>query len=176
MRAGESRIWSASYTPRLYEARPDVQSVVHHHSHSVIPFGITGEKIRPVQHICATIGPEIPIWDSQDKFGDTQLVVSDMAMGRDFARAIGDGRCALMRGHGCSVVGASIQVAVYTAIYLEVNAELQMSASRFGKIKFLTPGEIEKINSRVGRGRVWRRLSTGLGVLVPSRRGHAPAR
>jgi ribulose-5-phosphate 4-epimerase/fuculose-1-phosphate aldolase len=136
----------------LYEARPDVQSVVHHHSHSVIPFGITGEKIRPVQHICATIGHEIPIWDSQDRFGDTQLVVSDMAMGRDFARAIGDGRCALMRGHGCSVVGASIQVAVYTAIYLEVNAELQMSASRFGKIKFLTAGEIDKINSRVGRG------------------------
>jgi HCOMODA/2-hydroxy-3-carboxy-muconic semialdehyde decarboxylase len=136
----------------LYEARPDVQSVVHHHSRSVIPFGITGEKIRPVQHICATIGEEIPIWDSQDKFGDTQLVVSNMAMGRDFARAIGNGRCALMRGHGCSVVGASIQVAVYTAIYLEVNAELQMSASRFGKIKFLTPGEIEMINSRVGRG------------------------
>jgi ribulose-5-phosphate 4-epimerase/fuculose-1-phosphate aldolase len=136
----------------LYEARPDVQSVVHHHSHSVIPFGITGEKIKPVQHICATIGHEIPIWDSHDKFGDTELVVSDMAMGRDFAAAIGEGRCALMRGHGCSVVGGSIQAAVYTAIYLEVNAELQMNASRFGKIKFLTPGEIDKINSRVGRG------------------------
>jgi HCOMODA/2-hydroxy-3-carboxy-muconic semialdehyde decarboxylase len=138
----------------LYEARPDVQSVVHHHSHSVIPFGITGEKIRPVQHICATIGHEVPIWDSHDKFGDTELVVSDMAMGRDFAHAVGDGRCALMRGHGCTVVGTSIQVAVYTAVYLEVNAELQMSASRFGKIKFLTSGEIDKINSRVGLGSV----------------------
>src|SRR5438874_3513008 len=26
----------------LYEARPDVMSVVHHHSESVIPFGVTG--------------------------------------------------------------------------------------------------------------------------------------
>jgi ribulose-5-phosphate 4-epimerase/fuculose-1-phosphate aldolase len=136
----------------LYEARPDVQSVVHHHSHSVIPFGITGEKIKPVQHICATIGHEIPIWDSHDKFGDTELVVSNMAMGRDFAAAIGNGRCALMRGHGCSVVGSSIQAAVYTAIYLEVNAELQMSASRLGKITFLTAGEVDKINLRVSRG------------------------
>ena len=136
----------------LYEARPDVRSVVHHHSHSVIPFGIAGEKLRPVMHICATIGPEVPIWDSQDKFGDTALLISDMAMGRDFARVLGDGRCALMRGHGCSVAGASIQAAVFTAIYLEVNAELQLSASRFGKVKFLTPGEIEKVNARVGQG------------------------
>lgn len=136
----------------LYEARPDVRSVVHHHSHSVIPFGIAGEKLRPVMHICATIGPEVPIWDSQDKFGDTALLISDMAMGRDFARVLGGGRCALMRGHGCSVAGASIQAAVFTAIYLEVNAELQLSASRLGKVKFLTPGEIEKVNSRVGKG------------------------
>jgi ribulose-5-phosphate 4-epimerase/fuculose-1-phosphate aldolase len=73
-------------------------------------------------------------------------------MGRDFAAAIGNGRCALMRGHGCSVVGSSIQAAVYTAIYLEVNAELQMSASRLGKITFLTAGEVDKINLRVSRG------------------------
>jgi HCOMODA/2-hydroxy-3-carboxy-muconic semialdehyde decarboxylase len=136
----------------LYEARLDIQSVVHHHSHSVIPFGITGEKLRPVMHVCATIGHEVPIWDSQDKFGDTALLVSDMAMGRDFARVLGDGRCALMRGHGCSVAGGSIQAAVFTAIYLEVNAALQSSASRLGEVKFLTPGEIEKVNSRVGRG------------------------
>lgn len=136
----------------IYEARPDVQSVVHHHSHSVIPFGVTGEKIRPVLHMCASIGQDVPVWDSQDNFGDTTLLVANMAMGRDFARVLGKNRCALMRGHGCSVVGGSIQAAVFTSIYLEVNAELQMSASRLGKIKFLSPGEIEKITARVALG------------------------
>jgi len=136
----------------IYEARPDVQSVVHHHSHSVIPFGITGEKIRPVLHMCASIGQEVPLWDSQDNFGDTTLLVANMAMGRDFARVLGKHRCALMRGHGCSVVGASIQAAVFTAIYLEVNANLQLNASRLGQIKFLTPGEIEKITARASLG------------------------
>src|SRR5579872_208236 len=30
----------------IYEQRPDVQSVVHNHSPSVIPFGVTGKKLK----------------------------------------------------------------------------------------------------------------------------------
>jgi ribulose-5-phosphate 4-epimerase/fuculose-1-phosphate aldolase len=137
----------------LYEVRPDIQAVVHNHSRSVIPFGITGEKLRPVMHSCATIGHEVPVWDAQDTFGDTDLLISDMSMGRDFARVVGDGTCALMRGHGCTVAGRSIREAVYTAVYLEVNADLQWKASRFGKLTFLSRGEIVKINSRLGQGK-----------------------
>src|ERR1700680_1948041 len=137
----------------LYEARPDIQSVVHSHSRSVIPFAITEEKLKPVVHSCATIGHEVPIWDAQEKFGDTDLLVSDMLMGRDLARAVGDGTCVLMRGHGCTIAGKSIREAVYTAVYLELNAELQWKAGRLGKAVFLTAGEIEKINSRLSRGK-----------------------
>jgi HCOMODA/2-hydroxy-3-carboxy-muconic semialdehyde decarboxylase len=137
----------------LYEARQDVQCVVHNHSRSVIPFGIAGEKLRPVMHSCATIGNEVPVWDAQDAFGDTDLLISDMAMGRDFARVLGNGTCALMRGHGCTVTGKSIREAVYTAIYLELNADLQWKASHFGKLKFLSLGEIEKIISRLGQAK-----------------------
>jgi ribulose-5-phosphate 4-epimerase/fuculose-1-phosphate aldolase len=155
----------------IYEARPDVQSVVHNHSRSVIPFSITGEKLKPVVHSCATIGHDIPVWDAQDKFGDTDLLISDISMGRDFAGVLGDGACALMRGHGCTIAGRSIREAVYTAIYLEVNADLQWKASRLGKVTFLTPGEIEKIKSRLGQGKpgegydrsweYWRRRAGG---------------
>jgi ribulose-5-phosphate 4-epimerase/fuculose-1-phosphate aldolase len=76
-----------------------------------------------------------------------------------------------MRGHGCSVVGPSIQAAVFTAIYLEVNAQLQLDASRLGSIKFLTSGEIEKITARVSLGqrgqgvdRAWEYWSRRAGV------------
>ena len=48
----------------LYEARPDVISVVHNHSESVIPFGVTGKKIKPIFHMGASIGHEVPVWDS----------------------------------------------------------------------------------------------------------------
>jgi ribulose-5-phosphate 4-epimerase/fuculose-1-phosphate aldolase len=137
----------------LYEARPDIKSVVHNHSRSVIPFSITEEKLKPVMHSCATIGYDIPVWDAQNTFGDTDLLVSNMLMGRDLARVLGGGACALMRGHGCTVAAKSLREAVYTAVYLEVNAELQWKASHFGKLKFLSSGEIERISSRLGQAK-----------------------
>jgi ribulose-5-phosphate 4-epimerase/fuculose-1-phosphate aldolase len=137
----------------LYEARPDIQSVVHSHSRSLIPFGITQEKLRPVVHSSGTIGREVPVWDAQRAFGDTDLLVSNISMGRDLALTFAGGNCALMRGHGSTVAGKSIREAVYTAFYLEVNARLQMEASRLGKVTVLTPGEIEKVNLRLTQGK-----------------------
>jgi HCOMODA/2-hydroxy-3-carboxy-muconic semialdehyde decarboxylase len=133
-----------------YEARPDIQSVVHNHSPSVIPFGVTGHKLKPLLHMCANIGHEVPIWDSHDKFGDTALLVDSVAMGRDLARALGSGRTALMRGHGATVLGTTVRHAVFISVYLEVNAKLQMQAMAMGDIKFLTAGEVDKIIARTG--------------------------
>ena len=137
----------------LYEARPDIGSVVHSHSRSVIPFGVTGLKLRPIMHSCATIGHEVPIWDAQETFGDTNLLISNMAMGRDFARILGGGRSGLVRGHGSTVAGRSVREAVYTAVYLEVNASLQERASRLGPITFLSPGEVDRITARLADGK-----------------------
>lgn len=130
----------------IFEARPEIQSVVHNHSHNVIPFGITGTKLRPVMHSCASIGHEVPIWDTQEKFGDTNMLVTDIAMGRDLAKALGDRPAALMRGHGCVVASGSIRAAVSTAVYLNLNAQLQMQAMALGNITFLSKGEVEKVN------------------------------
>ena len=134
----------------IYEARPDVHSVVHNHSPSVIPFGVTGGKLKPLLHMCANIGHEVPIWDSHDKFGDTALLVDSVDMGRDLAHAMGAGRTVLMRGHGATVLGPTVRQAVFISIYLEVNAKLQMQAMAMGDIKFLTPGEVDKIMARTG--------------------------
>ena len=134
----------------LYEARPDVMSVIHNHSESVIPFGVTGKKIRPIYHMGASVGHDVPVWDSHDQFGDTALLVEDMAMGRDLAKRVGAGATALMRGHGATVAGKNIRHAVYISVYLEVNARLQTQAMDMGEIKFLTPGEIDKVAERTG--------------------------
>jgi ribulose-5-phosphate 4-epimerase/fuculose-1-phosphate aldolase len=134
----------------IFEARPDVMSVVHNHSPSVIPFGVTSRKLTPLLHMCANIGHDVPLWDSHDKFGDTALLVENVEMGRDLARAMGAGRTVLMRGHGATILGPSVRQAVFISIYLEVNAKLQMQAMAMGEIKFLTPGEIDKIIARTG--------------------------
>lgn len=161
----------------LYEARPDVQSVVHSHSRSVIPFSITPAPLRPVVHSCATIGAHVPVWDAQTSFGDTNLLISSMDMGRDFATVLADGRSALMRGHGSTVVGRSIREAVYTAVYLEVNAHLQSAATALGPVTFLSPGEIALIQSRLadakpgeGYDRAWEYWSRNAGLDVGTAR------
>jgi len=137
----------------IYEARPEVNSVVHSHSHSVIPYSVTGEKLRPIVHSCAPIGGEVPVWDAQTVFGDTSMLISDMPMGRDFAKALAQNNAALMRGHGCTVIGRSVREAVYTAVYLEVNAKLQAQASRFPPVKYLTQGEIQIVCERLANAK-----------------------
>lgn len=137
----------------IYEARPDVKSVIHSHSRSVIPYSVTDEKLRPIMHNCATIGCHIPVWDAQTTFGDTDMLISSMAMGRDFAEILGENNAALMRGHGCTVIGRSVREAVYTAVYLEVNAGLQMQASRFLPVKFLSGGEVKIICERLANAK-----------------------
>jgi len=133
-----------------YELRPDVQSVVHNHSPSVIPFGVTGTTIRPLLHTCGCMGHEVPIWDSGDKFGDTNMLVSSIDMGRDLARRLGQNRAALLRGHGSVVTAKAIREVVYISVYLEVNARLQIQAMGMGKIKFLTAGEVDQILASTG--------------------------
>jgi HCOMODA/2-hydroxy-3-carboxy-muconic semialdehyde decarboxylase len=145
----------APYTERfihgaIYEMRPDVNAVVHNHSPSTIPFGITGHKLKPLLHMCASIGHDVPLWDSHDKFGDTALLVNSMAMGRDLAKRLGKGRTALMRGHGAVVAGSSIRHAVFISNYLELNAKLQMQSMAMGKIKYLYKGEVDAVIARTG--------------------------
>jgi ribulose-5-phosphate 4-epimerase/fuculose-1-phosphate aldolase len=129
----------------VYEARSEIQAVVHNHSPSVIPFGITATPLRPVMHMCASMGAEVPVWDSRTNFGDTNLLVTDMVVARDLAAAIGTRPVALMRGHGCVVAGQSLREVVFNSIYLELNADLQMKASSLGAITFLTEGEVNAV-------------------------------
>jgi HCOMODA/2-hydroxy-3-carboxy-muconic semialdehyde decarboxylase len=129
----------------VYAARPDVQAVVHNHSPSLVPFGITGTELRPVMHMCASMGARVPLWDSRTAFGDTNLLVTTMAMGADLAAALGSNPVILMRGHGCVVAGESLREVVFNSIYLELNAALQMKASGLGEITFLSEGEVEAV-------------------------------
>jgi ribulose-5-phosphate 4-epimerase/fuculose-1-phosphate aldolase len=129
----------------IYEARPEVQSVVHNHSHAVIPFGVTSVPLKPVAHVGASIGKDVPVWDIRTNFGDTNLLVVNMEQGRDLARGLGPNNVVLMRGHGCAVSGSSVQGAVMTSIYLQVNARLlQDTMIMSEEIEYLSDGEIDQ--------------------------------
>ena len=133
------------------EARPEINAVIHNHSHEVIPFGVTGIKLRPLAHVASSIGPEVPIWDIRDDFGDaTTMLVVNVEQGRSLARGLGQNNVVLMRGHGCVVVGRTLRQAVASAIYLQVNAKIQIESaglSGMDSIAFLSEGEIEAMQA-----------------------------
>jgi ribulose-5-phosphate 4-epimerase/fuculose-1-phosphate aldolase len=131
----------------VYEARIEIRAVVHNHSPSLIPFGVTATPLRPIMHMCASMGIEVPTWDSRTEFGDTNLLVTNMEMARDLAATLGTRSVALMRGHGCVVAGASLREVVFNSVYLELNADLQMKAASLGTITFLSHGEVEAVLS-----------------------------
>jgi ribulose-5-phosphate 4-epimerase/fuculose-1-phosphate aldolase len=144
----------------IFEKRADVTSVIHNHSHEIIPYGITPVKLRPVLHVGAAIGEDVPVWDIRRKFGDTNLLVVNMDQGRDLAATLGTNRVALMRGHGCAVAGRTLREAVFTAIYLQVNAKLQTQAMNLSsEVQYLSPGELAKtremLAQQVGLDRAW---------------------
>jgi ribulose-5-phosphate 4-epimerase/fuculose-1-phosphate aldolase len=85
----------------------------------------------------------VPNWDIRDTFGDsTNLLVTNMEMGRDLAKTLGSLTMTLMRGHGCVVVGRSLREVVFTSIYTEINAQMLCKALAMGEVTYLSDGEI----------------------------------
>lgn len=128
----------------IYEARPEVMAVVHAHAEDVLPFTITKAALRPVIHSGAFIGAEVPVWDIADRFGErTNLLVTDMAQGRDLAKRLGTNSVALMRGHGFAAAARSLIDVVRMSVYLPRNARVQFKAMQLGDMKPLSSGEIQ---------------------------------
>ena len=135
----------------VYEARPDVMAVVHNHSPAVLPFGVTGVPLRPMFHMAAVVGEPVPVWDIRDNFTNTGLLVTTMEQGRDLAARLGPNRAALMRGHGCVVVGSALKQAVMASVYLQANARLLLQSLPLGEVKYLSPNEIELMAQSLAR-------------------------
>jgi ribulose-5-phosphate 4-epimerase/fuculose-1-phosphate aldolase len=133
----------------IFAARPDIQSVVHAHAEDILPFGIAqATPLRPVIHSGSFIGSDVPVWDIADKFGDTNLLVTNIDQGRDLAKCLGANNVALMRGHGFASAGRSLIEVVRMSVYLPRNARAQMRAMQLGgEISYLHQGEIDARNA-----------------------------
>jgi len=128
----------------IFRARPDVQAVVHNHSPSVIPFGATRKPLRPIYHMSSFIGSASAFFEIREAGGNTDMLVRNRPLGVALAHSLGAKSVVLMRGHGCTIVGDSIEQVVYRAIYTEMNAKLQLQALALGEPEFLNDEEVEK--------------------------------
>jgi len=143
----------------IYKARPGVIAVVHNHSPSVIPFGVTTAALRPIFHMAAFVGEGVPTFEIRDAERGTDLLVKTPHLGRALAQTLGEHPAALMRGHGAVVVGENLPRAVGRSIYLEICARLQMQAMSIagpgGTLTFLDDAEVAASSPVQDYGRAW---------------------
>jgi len=126
----------------IFKARPDVMAIVHSHADSVIPFGIASTPMKPVYHMASFLWSGVPVFDIRRTRDENDLLIRDIPLGQALARSLARCSCVLMRGHGMTVVGESIQEVVFRAIYTDRNAKLQAQAHALdGPLTFLSDVE-----------------------------------
>jgi len=112
----------------VYDARPDVQSIVHTHSPwaSTLaaarqPLVIAQMDMTPLHDDCAFLGewPGVPIADQEG------VIISG---------ALGSKRAIILAHHGYLTAGSSVEEAIYLSVYLERAARMQIRAQAFGPL------------------------------------------
>jgi ribulose-5-phosphate 4-epimerase/fuculose-1-phosphate aldolase len=117
----------------IYKRHPHVRAAVHSHSEAVVPYTVSGIPLRPCYHMAGFLRAQgAPVFDVADhlRSGDKRdmLVVAEHT-GAALAACFDDGGAvALMRGHGFTAVGESIEEAVLRAVYTQKNADIQTMA------------------------------------------------
>jgi ribulose-5-phosphate 4-epimerase/fuculose-1-phosphate aldolase len=142
----------------MYRQRPDVMAVVHSHAGSVIPFGITRGKMRPVYHMASFLWSGVPVFDIRRIQPENDLLIRDNRLGRELAKSLGACTCVMMRGHGMTVVGDGLPEAVFRSVYTQMNAKLQTLAAQLeGPIEFLSEieGKLATTTNRATVERPW---------------------
>jgi L-fuculose-phosphate aldolase len=110
----------------IYQARPDVNAIVHSHAPHTLVFGATDLPVRPISHEGAYFT------DRTGLFTETSNTVLDLDTGRRIALALADHPAVFLRNHGGVVVGKSVRHAAVFAQVLERACRLQLAAEGAG--------------------------------------------
>ncbi len=120
----------------IYRARPDVKAIVHGHAASLIPFSVSTVPMKAMFHNSAFLAQGVPVFEIR-KTGTgapamTDMLVGNGTLGKALATSLADKPVVLMRGHGAVMTGPTLPIAVFRAVYTEVNARMQLQAIQLG--------------------------------------------
>jgi ribulose-5-phosphate 4-epimerase/fuculose-1-phosphate aldolase len=114
----------------VYRARPDVNAVVHVHPLAVVLFTICNKPLLPLfgaydPSALSLVLEGIPTYERS-------ILISTPELGADLVRALGNASTCMMRGHGITSVGASVEDAALAAIHLNDLAMVNYQARLLG--------------------------------------------
>jgi len=114
----------------IYKAKPEVQSVVHAHPYHCLLASITGVELRPVYGAYEPLGLSaamqgIPVYPRS-------VLIDGPELAAELIATMGDRDCCLMRGHGITVTGPSVEAVTLLALRLNLLARISFEATRVG--------------------------------------------
>ena len=115
----------------IYKARPEVQAVVHAHPRSAVLCGILDLEFVPIFGAFDPGGLSIaaqglPVYPRS-------ILISRPELGQDLVAAMGSRDCCLMKGHGITAVGPSLEAATLLALRLESLACMILEIAHLGR-------------------------------------------
>jgi HCOMODA/2-hydroxy-3-carboxy-muconic semialdehyde decarboxylase len=129
----------------IYAARPEVNAIVHSHSPSVIAFGVVDVPLRGLFHVAHFLSKGAPVFDLSAVEGQpTNALITSAHRGKALVEALGEAPVILMRGHGYTVVGPTIEMAAQRAVVTIINARIQTTVLALAEgrpITYFSPEE-----------------------------------
>lgn len=126
----------------VFKARPDLHASCHHHAEALMPYCLGARTLGAISQTGGWMGVQVPLWDSRARFGDTSMIVTNMAQSDDLVAAMGQGTIVLLRGHGTLVSGADIRDMTFRAVHACREARCDTLAHSLGPVTVLSAGEI----------------------------------
>jgi ribulose-5-phosphate 4-epimerase/fuculose-1-phosphate aldolase len=129
----------------LYRRNPELRSVIHIHPEHAVLLTICDKPILPIYGAYGS-GARLAI-DGVPTF-PRSITISSHALGQQFADFTGEKRAVLMRGHGATVSGTSVEDATVRSLALNELVTMMYKAHLLGEPKPITDEDIEEMSRR----------------------------
>lgn len=134
----------------IYRAHPEVKAVVHAHPYYALMCGVTGIQFRPVfaaydPASLSIILKGVPVFEQS-------ATVVNKDQGADMVDAMGDRDVLLMRGHGITVSGGSVEAVTTQAIRFDRLSQIMWDIALSGREPIEIREEDRKRYEGMGRG------------------------
>ena len=129
----------------IYKSRPDVNSVIHAHPTYAVAFSATGKQLQPISQ------PSVAFADGLPYFDQSIDLIRTPDLGIGVATALGGCKAVLMRNHGVSVVGSTVEEATILLIMLENACQIQLAAMSAGVGETFDAVQIKKLHHDITR-------------------------
>lgn len=133
----------------IYRSRPEVNAVLHMHPPTVVLFTVVGKPLLPIYggydpHGLGIALEDIPLFDRS-------VLINTPELGRQLVQAIGGKRACLMRGHGITTVGDSIEEASVIALGLNELATMNFHAHMLGEPRPISDDDKDGLQHAIKR-------------------------